>query len=112
MENLIYAAVVLGNLCDENAGHVGIITKVLLALSEIDRKLIEFCSDEDKSGIDHTVETEEALAEVGKLSDKLTSFGLNVEVYFNDEVPQGEKSRLRIECPGTCWGADSPLYLS
>lgn len=111
MSNVIYTAAVMGSLCNCGAEKPGIIASVLAKLVEIDAKLTRFAEEEDKSGIDHTAESEELLEMAAGAVERLDGI-LAVEVYYNDEIPQGAKGRLRLELPGTPWDSAAPLFLS
>lgn len=107
-KNLLYASAVLSRFMDDRADNPGRVAHVLEALHQIDQQLICMAKEEDGSGIDHTEAIQELLAQA---QNRLSLLGLDACLCFNDELPFGETSRLRIEIPLTAWDAASPLYL-
>lgn len=109
MTHLVHTAAVLGSLADDSHAATGKVSAVVCQLFEFDKQLIIFADEEDKSGIDHTDETEEILNKAEALVDGL-DLACPVQLYFNDELPEGVSGRLRLEIPGTYWDLDAPLY--
>lgn len=109
MENLIYTAVVLGNLAENNASAPGAIAAAVRKLHALDSKITEIAAEEDRSGIDHTDATERLFEQAGELVANLRLFN-KAELYYTDELASGQKGRLRLEITGTPWDADAPLY--
>jgi len=109
MENLIYTAVVLGNLTENNASAPGAVAGVVHQLHTLDSTLTEMAAEEDRSGIDHTDATERLFEKAKELVASLP-LSNKVELYYTDELGPDQNGRLRLEIPGTPWDGDAPLY--
>jgi len=109
MENVLYTAVVLGNLLENNASAPGVAASAIKKLYEIDRQLAEMVAEEDRSGIDHTDASERLMVQAQALVGQLR-LANKAELFFCDEQAPGQNGRLRLEIPGTPWDADAPLY--
>ncbi len=116
MENVIYAAAVLGSLCVDNAAGPGIVANVLQALHSIDQRILVLAPpDCPRCDGDWLPEEEALFKQAGEQLERLkTTLGLKVELHYNNQVPEAARSRLRLEVPAqpTAWDVDSPLYLS
>lgn len=109
MTHLVHTTAVLGHLSDDSAASLGKVVAVICQLFEFDKQLALFAEEEDKSGIDHTDESEDILNKAEALVDSL-ELGYPIELYYVDIQPEGVKGRLRLEIPGTYWDFDAPLY--
>ena len=110
MENLIYTTAVLGTLIESTADAPGHLASVMRRLNKLDAKITEMVAEEDRSGIDHTEAVEQYLVQAEELVANLR-LGAKVELYFTDELAEGQNGRLRLEIPNSAWDGASPLYL-
>lgn len=113
MTSVMFCAVVLGNLADDNARNFSKIANALSRLKHLNDCLVELAGqDYERLNGGLSKEEEEMLATAQKHAEKIRDAGINVVLHYCDEPTSDEPSRLRLEIPGSDWGSDNPLYLS
>jgi len=106
---LIKMSVALGSLSDGTPDAITRLAAAVSRFAELDKSLMTYAIDEDRSGIARTEETDAAFEEADRLIDGLPALAAEVFLYYNDEVEDDASGRLRLEVPGTPWDCTNPL---
>jgi hypothetical protein len=113
MKNVLYTVAVLASLCDDNANSPNVVASVIDILHGIDQRMLDLVRTDAQMLNDQEALLQKSFFDMADAQiEKLSEIGLNAELYYNDELPFGVRSRFRIVIPNSAWDYDAPLYLS